>query len=127
MIRELNKISRNEIKEIINFLSSDLVFILLYSNYLRKFCSLEDFSFPLAYFNSQLNKKLYSDEGYLKAARYGCYYLYSLGLMDLTGLNGEVIVSDLGRELIHSEDLRFRFGSVYVKLAQFIQEVWVKR
>ena len=122
MIRELNKVSRDEIKEIANFLSGGLVFILLYSNYLRKFCSLEDFAFPLAYFNSQLNKKLYSDEGYVKAAKYGCYYLYSLGLMDLTSLNGEVMVSDLGRKLIHSEDLRFRFGSVYVKLTQFVWE-----
>ena len=47
-----------------------------------------------------------------------------LGLMDLTGLNGEVIVSDFGKKLIHSEDLRFRFGLLYVKLAQFIRETY---
>ena len=112
-----------ELRKIPVFLSDSLVFILLYSNYLKKFCFLEDFAFPLAYFNSQLDNKLYSSEEYMKIAKYGCYYLYLLGLMELTSLDGEAIVNGLGRRLIHSEDLRFRFGLVYVKFAQFIREM----
>ena len=123
MCRELDEILRDEIKEITSFLSDSLVFILLYSNYLKKFCFLEDFAFPLAYFNSQLDKKLYSSEEYIKIAKYGCYYLYLLGLMELTGIDGEATVNGLGRKLIHSEDLRLRFGLVYVKFAQFIREI----
>ena len=105
------------------FLSDSLVFILLYSNYLKRFCCLEDFAFPLAYFNSQFDKKSCSNEEYIKMAKCSCYYLYLLDLMELTELNGEVTVNGLGRKLIHSEDLRFRFGWVYIKFAQFVQEM----
>ena len=105
------------------FLGDNLVFILLYSNYLKRFCFLEDFAFPLAYFDSQLDKKLYSNGEYIEIAKYGCYYLYLLGLMELTSLDGEAIVNGLGRRLIHSEDLRFRFGLVYIKFAQFVREI----